>query len=85
LILKSTPVGPVTTGGAQIGVASAKLASLRIGNAGQCDVDVIVGGFLSMLSQAIGTKLDGIIGYNFLRRYKVVIDYPEELLSLFSP
>ena len=85
LNLDSMPVGPVTTGGTQIGVAAARLASLRVGNAGQCDVDVIVGGFLTMLSQAIGAKLDGIIGYNFLRRYKVVIDYPNELLSLFSP
>jgi len=36
-----------------------------------------------MLSQAVGAKLDGIVGYNFLRDYKVVIDYPNELLSLF--
>ncbi len=35
-----------------------------------------------MLSNAIGKKLDGIIGYNFLRNYKVVIDYPNETVSL---
>ena len=35
-----------------------------------------------MLSQVVGTKLDGIVGYNFLRNYKVVIDYPNEVLGL---
>jgi hypothetical protein len=39
--------------------------------------------FFPMLSQAIGAKLDGIVGYNFLHNYKVVIDYPGETLSLF--
>lgn len=37
-----------------------------------------------MLSRAIGVKLDGIVGYNFLRHYKVAIDYPNEKLSLFA-
>jgi hypothetical protein len=32
---------------------------------------------------AIGAKLDGIVGYNFLGNYKVVIDYPGETLTLF--
>jgi len=36
-----------------------------------------------MLSQAVGVRLDGIVGYNFLRNYKVVIDYPGQLLSLY--
>ena len=41
--------------------------------------------FFAMLSNAIGTKLDGIVGYNFLRNYKVTLDYPNETLSLFNP
>ena len=28
------------------------------------------------------SRLDGIVGYNFLRKYKVVIDYPNELFRL---
>jgi hypothetical protein len=38
-----------------------------------------------MLSEAVGAKLDGIVGYNFLRHYKVALDYPNETLSLFTP
>jgi hypothetical protein len=41
--------------------------------------------FFAMLSNAIGTKLDGIVGHNFLRNYKVALDYPNETLSLFTP
>ena len=82
LNLRSTPVGPVTTGGAHLALNAARVESLRVGGAEMRDVDVIVGDFLTMLSQAAGAKLDGIIGYNFLRHYKVVIDYPNELFRL---
>jgi predicted aspartyl protease len=75
----------VSTGGAPIRVSGAKLPSLRIDQAEERGLDVIVGGFLPMLSSAIGTKLDGIIGHNFLRRYRVVIDYPGANLSLLPP
>ena len=42
----------------------------------------MVGNFLDMLSGVIGSKLDGIIGYNFLRHFRVVIDYPNDLFGL---
>ena len=46
------------------------------------NLPVIVGDFLDMLSGVIGTKLDGIIGYNFLRHFRVVIDYPNDRFRL---
>jgi hypothetical protein len=36
-------------------------------------------------NNALGAKLDGILGYNLLRNYKVALDYPNETLSLFNP
>ncbi len=36
-----------------------------------------VGAFLAMLSEAVGTKLDGIVGYNFLNQFRVTIAYPQ--------
>jgi hypothetical protein len=47
------------------------------------NMQVVVADFFAMLSNAVGAKLDSIVGYNFLRNYKVVIDYPNEILSLF--
>ena len=37
---------------------------------------------LRMLNQVVGEKLDGIVGYNYLREFKVTIDYPNEILRL---
>lgn len=79
LNLQTSPIGPVTTGGAHLNLTAGRMGSLRVGRAEMREVDVLVGPFLLMLSQAAGAKLDGIIGYNFLRNYKVVIDYPNQL------
>jgi predicted aspartyl protease len=83
--LASRPVGQATTGGAPIAMTAARVQTLRVGAAQAGDLDVIIGDFLGMLSQVVGTQLDGIVGYNFLRNYKVTIDYPNESLSLFLP
>src|SRR5712692_649127 len=81
--VQSSPAGPVTSGGAHVGVTAGKMQSFQIGGAKIDNMAVVVADFFAMLSDAIGAKLDGIIGYNFLRNYKVVIDYPGETFSLF--
>jgi len=81
----NSPIGPVTTGSAQVNVTAGVLASFQIGGARIDDLTVIVADFFAMLSNAVGTKLDGIVGYNFLRNYKVALDYQNERLSLFNP
>jgi predicted aspartyl protease len=82
LNLTTSPIAPITTGGGPLRVSAGKLPSLRVDQAEERELDVIVGGFLPMLSSAIDAKLDGIIGYNFLRNYKVVVDYPGATFSL---
>lgn len=79
----SSTIGPVTTGGAHVDVTAGTLKSFQVGGAKIDNMAVVVADFFEMLSTAVGTKLDGIVGYNFLRQYKVVFDYPNELLSLF--
>jgi predicted aspartyl protease len=83
LRVASSPVGAATTGGGQVDVTAGTLKSFQVGDAKVDKMDVVVADFFEMLSTAVGTKLDGIVGYNFLRQYKVVFDYPNELLSLF--
>jgi predicted aspartyl protease len=80
--LKSSPVGPLTTGGAQVNVTAGTLESFKVGRAGVDDLVVVVADFFAMLSQAVGAKLDGIVGYNFLRNFRVVMDYPSEKFRL---
>ena len=81
----TSPIDPATTGGAQVAVTAGVLPSFQVGSARIDDLNVVVGDFFAMLSNVIGTKLDGIVGYNFLRNYKVALDYPNETLSLFTP
>lgn len=83
LRVESSPVGPGTTGGAPIDFFAGSLQSFQLGDAKINNMAVIVADFFDMLSSAVGAKLDGIVGYNFLRNYKVVIDYPGETLTLF--
>jgi predicted aspartyl protease len=81
--IASRPIGAGTTAGAHVDVTAGALKSFQVGGAKIDNMTVVVADFFPMLSNAIGVKLDGIVGYNFLRNYKVVIDYPGEMLSLF--
>jgi predicted aspartyl protease len=83
LALASTPIGAGTTAGAQVDVHAATVKSFQLGGASIDNMAVVVASFFEMLSSAVGAKLDGIVGYNFLRNYKVAIDYPNGLLTLF--
>jgi predicted aspartyl protease len=81
--VESSPISPVTTGGAHVDVTAGTLKSFQVGGAKIDNTAVVVANFFEMLNNAVGAKLDGIVGYNFLRNYKVVIDYPNKLLCLF--
>jgi len=81
--VESSPVDAGTTGGGPVDFFAGSLQSFQLGSAKIDNMAVIVADFFEMLSSAVGAKLDGIVGYNFLRNYKVVIDYPGETLTLF--
>ena len=81
--LKPSPVGAGTTGGAPVDFHAGSLQSFQLGGARIDNMPVVVADFFTMLNAAIGAKLDGIVGYNFLRNYKVVVDYPGDRLTLF--
>ena len=81
--VESSPVGAGTTGGAPVDFSAGVLRSFQLGGAKIDNMAVVVADFFAMLNAAIGAKLDGIVGYNFLRNYKVVIDHPGETLTLF--
>src|SRR3984893_4475532 len=81
--VSSSPIGVGTTAGAGVDVTAGTLKSFHVGGAKIDNMTVVVADFFTMLSNAIGVKLDGIIGYNFLRNFHVAIDYPGATLSLF--
>jgi hypothetical protein len=61
-----------------------RLDSIKIGNLTIFDQDV-VGLSLSPLSKFEGTTLDGILGYDFLQRFVVEIDYINQILTIYEP
>lgn len=81
--VKGTPIPAITTGGGHKANASVGvLESLVVGGAGIQNFQVLIADIFSMLNEATGAKLDGIIGYNFLKQFGVTIDYPNEVLTI---
>jgi predicted aspartyl protease len=78
------PIPGVTGGGGSLLASAAKLDSIAIGNATAEDLAVVILDALKPLSEAVGKRIDGILGYNFLCDYTVTVDYPRELLTLRS-
>jgi predicted aspartyl protease len=77
LNLRLTAIPDVTGGGGSIKASSAGVRSLRVGSNTATGVAVAVTGALDVISAALGRRLDGILGYNFLSLYRVVIDFPK--------
>jgi hypothetical protein len=72
----------MTDAGGQLAARLGLLESPAIEEAAIKNVHVMVSDVLTMLGQAIGARLDGIIGYNYLKEFKVTIDYLHEILYL---
>jgi hypothetical protein len=67
---------------AQVAVTAGVVDLFMVGGARIDSMAVVIADFFAALSEAVGAKLDGIVGYNFLRNYKVVLDYPNERVTL---
>ena len=75
---------PMTGAGGMLQATLGRVSSLTVGGAALEDVAVMVAGFLSDLGSVVGTPLDGILGYNFLRHFRVTLDYPVSTLWLMK-
>lgn len=72
----------LTGGGGNVTASRVQLSSLAVGAARQEDLTAAASDFLTPLNAALGSKLQGIVGYNFLRSYRVTLDYPRGALRL---
>jgi clan AA aspartic protease (TIGR02281 family) len=54
--------------------------SVRVGTAEAREIHVTVMD-LSAISKAMGAELEGIVGYNFMKDYRVLIDYRRQEIS----
>src|SRR5207247_10279208 len=68
----------------KVSVSLAKVDSLAAGEAKLGDVDVGIVD-LSQIGKTIGARIDGDLGYNFLKHFRVAIDYPDRNISSTEP
>jgi predicted aspartyl protease len=78
----SRPAPAMTGGGGMARGSIGVIRSLAIGNARSENVTVMIAEFVKSLAALVGVQLDGIVGYNVLRNFRVGIDYPNTRLSL---
>jgi len=58
--------------------------SLRVGNYVTDSLDFHINNY-ELLTSVYGVRIDGIIGYSFLRRYIVKINYDSSTITLYKP
>ncbi|HEY6250423.1 MAG TPA: retropepsin-like aspartic protease [Candidatus Angelobacter sp.] len=80
--LAAEKIIPLTGGGGSVNASQVRLSSLRVGAARQENLAAAASDFLTQLNATLGTTLQGIVGYNFLRHYRVTLDYPRATLNL---
>jgi len=80
--LSTQKISPLTAGGGNGTVSRVQLSSLVLGAERQENLAAAASDFLTQLSAELGTKLQGIVGYDFLRHYRVTLDFPRMVLSL---
>ena len=75
-------ISQLTAGGGNGIVSRVQLGSLSVGAAQQENLAAAAADFLTQLNVELGSKLQGILGYDFLRHYRVTLDYPRAALNL---
>ena len=75
-------ISRLTAGGGNGSVSRVQLSSLAVGAARQENLAAAASDFLTKLNAELGSKLQGIVGYDFLRHYRVTLDYPRGAASL---
>jgi len=80
--LATEKISQLTAGGGKGTVSRVRLSSLAVGATRQENLAAAASDFLTQLNAELGSKLQGIVGYDFLRHYRVTLDYPRGALSL---
>ena len=68
--------------GGRLQVGLAKVENFSVGEASRSDVPVIVTSDIERIAAAVGSTTDGVIGYEFLRHFRLTVDYRRLVLGL---
>ncbi len=68
--------------GGPMQVGLARVEHFAVGEAARPDVPVLVADDIERIAAAVGSPLDGVIGYEFLRYFRLTVDYRRQVLAL---
>jgi predicted aspartyl protease len=68
--------------GGTILMSSAHVSSLSVGTARQENLEVAITDELSRLGEAVQSKVDGVLGSNFLKNFRLTLDYRRGVVRL---
>ena len=77
--------GPLIGAAGAVTGSSGMLRSLRIGDTSIQNVRVMISDAFSPVTEAVGTTIDGILGYNVLRRFRIILNYPNGKIQFGRP
>jgi len=82
LRIVSVPTAGISGAGGKTEAKGGTIESMTIGSAEVRNLHVRVTEAVGDLSQELGRHLHGIVGFNYLRSFHAVIDYPNGILEL---
>ena len=68
--------------GGRIKISSAHVSSLAVGSAVKQNVEVAIADELSRFGEAVQSRVDGVVGFNFLKDFRVLLDHRHNILRL---
>lgn len=68
--------------GGTIKISAARVTSLAVGTASQENIEVAITDELSRLGDAVQSKVDGVLGSNFLKDFRIALDYRRGVVRL---
>lgn len=80
--IETVAAEPMTGAGGILEATVGRVGTLSVGGAVLQEVSIVVADFLSELGRVAGEPIEGVLGYNFLRHFRVTVDYPEGVLWL---
>lgn len=84
LRIETVAAEPMTGAGGMLQATLGRVGSLTVGNAALENITVMVAHFIAGLGREVGVPLQGVLGYNFLRHFRVTLDYPAGMLWLMK-
>lgn len=77
------PESRVGTGiGGKVNMSVGNIESLAIGQARLENVQIAITSEIRRIGTVVGEQIDGGIGYNYLKNFRLTIDYPKNILQL---